>query len=133
MSEIEPLLFANEIFYRAFAGRDMKGLEEIWANAPTISCTHPGWNPVIGRVAVLESFRAILQGPNPPDLRCLAPQPILMGDCAYVLCFEAMGGHFLTATNIFIRQGRLWRLHHHHAGPSGNPPEIAESTPGPLN
>lgn len=133
MSDIETLLFANEFFYRAFAGRNLKGLEEIWADAPTISCTHPGWNPVIGRIAVLESFRAIFQGPNPPDLRCLAPKTMILGDSAYVLCHEALAGHYLVATNIFVRQGRLWRLYHHHAGPGGNPPETAESAPGALN
>ncbi|CAM9647144.1 unnamed protein product [Phaeothamnion confervicola] len=133
MSDTQSLLFANEFFYRAFAGRDLKGLAEIWANAPTISCTHPGWNPVIGRIAVLESFRAILQGATPPDVRCLAPKPVVLGDCAYVLCHEALGGRYLVATNIFIREGRLWRLHHHQAGPAGNPPEIAESPPGPMN
>lgn len=133
MSNSEALLFANEFFYRAFAARDMKGLEEIWANVPTISCTHPGWNPVIGRIAVLESFRAILQGPSPPDVRCLAPTPVLLGECAYVLCHEALGGNYLVATNVFIREGRLWRLHHHHAGPAGNPPETAESSPISVN
>lgn len=133
MSDTETLLFVNEFFYRAFAERDMKGLAEIWANAPNISCTHPGWNPVIGRIAVLESFRAILQGASPPDVRCLAPKPVVLGGCAYVLCHEALGGHYLVATNIFIREGRLWRLHHHQAGPAGNPPEIAESPPGAMN
>lgn len=133
MSDTESLLFANEFFYRAFAGRDLKGLEEIWANAPAISCTHPGWNPVIGRIAVLESFRAILQGSNPPDLRCLAPRAVLLGDCAYVLCHEAIGAGLLVATNVFIREGRLWRLHHHHAGPAGSPPDTAESPPGIMN
>ncbi len=133
MSESESLLFANEFFYRAFAARDMKGLDEIWANVPTISCTHPGWSPVVGRVAVLESFRAILQGAGPPDVRCLAPKAFLLKECAYVLCHEALGGHYLTATNIFIRDGRLWRLHHHQAGPAGSPPETAESPPLSMN
>lgn len=29
MSETEAVLFANEVFYRAFAARDMKALREI--------------------------------------------------------------------------------------------------------
>ena len=133
MSDTETLLFANDLFYRAFAARDMKALGEIWADAPAISCTHPGWNPVTGRIAVLESFRTILLGPNPPDIRCLAPEPIVLGDSAYVMCYEGLGGHFLAATNIFVRDGRLWRLHHHHAGPAGTPPKTAESRPEPVN
>ena len=133
MSDTETLLFANEFFYRAFAGRNMQGLEEIWADAAMISCIHPGWNPVIGRIAVLESFRSILQGPNPPGVQCLAPRAMILGESAYVLCHEALGGHFLVATNVFVREGRQWRLFHHHAGPGGNPPKLAESATGPLN
>lgn len=133
MSDSETLLFANEFFYRAFAGRDMRGLEEIWHNSPGVSCIHPGWNPVIGRIAVLQSFRTILQGASPPDVRCLAPKPVLLGDSAYVLCHEALGGNYLVATNIFVRDGRLWRLHHHHAGPAVNPPETAEFPPISIN
>lgn len=133
MSDRQALLFANEFFYRAFAGRDLDAIREIWADSPHISCTHPGWNPLIGRIAVLESFRGILQGPNPPDVQCLAPHAVLLGDVAYVLCHEALGGHFLTATNIFMRYGRQWRLQHHHAGPAASPPETAESRPDPMN
>lgn len=133
MSDTETLLFANEFFYRSFAGRDMKGLEEIWSHAAGVSCTHPGWNPVIGRTAVMASFRAILEGPNPPDVQCLSPVPVLLGESAYVLCFEALGGHYLVATNIFVRDGRLWRLHHHHAGPAGRAPEISETSTGLVN
>ncbi|MFZ5835417.1 MAG: nuclear transport factor 2 family protein [Pseudomonadota bacterium] len=133
MSDTQSLLFANDFFYRCFAARDMKGLEEIWANSPSISCTHPGWNPVIGRIAVLESFRSIFLGPRPPDLRCVAPQGVILGDSGYVLCHEALEGGYLVATNVFIREGRLWRLHHHQAGPGGNPPETADIPPATMN
>lgn len=134
MSDMQAILFANEFFYRAFATRDVKALQEIWADSPGISCTHPGWNPVIGRITVLESFRAILQGPSPPDVRCIAPSVTVLGNVAYVLCFEAIGGSHLVATNIFIRDGKQWRLHHHHAGPAGAPPaEITEPAQGRAN
>lgn len=134
MSDTQAALFANEFFYRAFAARDMAGLQEIWADSPNISCTHPGWNPITGRITVLESFRAILQGPSPPDVRCLAPAATVLGNVAYVLCFEALGGNYLVATNIFIRAGKQWRLHHHHAGPAGGPPkEGTETSPGLVN
>ena len=66
-------------------------------------------------------------------MQCLAPDAVLLGDVAYVLCHEALGGHFLTATNIFIRHGRQWRLQHHHAGPAASPPETTEFQPGPVN
>lgn len=133
MGETEAVLFANEVFYRAFTARDMKAMREIWAQTPRISCTHPGWNPVVGHLAVLESFRTILEGPSPPSIRCLAAQAFVDGDSAYVLCHEELGGNYLVATNIFTRTGKQWRLLHHHAGPAGGPPQIAESPPRALN
>lgn len=126
MSDTEAVLFANEVFYRAFAAKDMKALREIWADVPRISCTHPGWNPVIGHLAVLESFRSILEGPNPPAISCTGAQAFVDGNSAYVLCHEKLGGGYLVATNIFTRSGNQWRLLHHHAGPGGGPPQTAE-------
>lgn len=133
MSETEAVLFANEVFYRAFAARDMKALREIWADIPGVTCTHPGWNPLIGRVAVLESFRAILEGPNPPAVRCLAAQAFVTGASAYVLCHEEINGNYLTATNLFVRVERHWRMVHHHAGPAGGPPQTIEAAPQSIN
>jgi hypothetical protein len=53
---------------------------------------------------------------------------------AYVHCFEEIDGNYLIATNIFVHEGRRWRLVHHQAGPTAeNPPLVAEDEDGLIN
>lgn len=113
----EAVLFANETFYAAFAQGDFRAMAALWAEERPVTCLHPGWEPLQGRDQVLASWQAILR--QPPKLRCLAAQAVLMGeDAAYVLCYEAMRDTTLVATNIFVRQNKLWRMVHHQSGPT---------------
>ena len=38
-------------------------------------------------------------------------------------------GNFLVATNVFVREGRLWKLVHHQAAPTSVRPQADEDTP----
>ena len=71
-----------------------------------------------GRDEVMESWQAILEGPNPPEITCHGASAHVCGDLAYVLCYEQVGGGFLVATNLFVREGGAWRMIHHQAGPT---------------
>ena len=123
MSEREAVLFANEAFYRAFADRDIEAMYETWARGMRVACIHPGWPPVLGREAVLESWESILRNPGSPKIVCRAPQAYLRGEMGFVICYEEIEAQFLIATNVFVREGGLWRIVHHQAGPtSGAPP-----------
>mgnify|MGYP001205262205 CR=1 FL=1 len=122
MSELDAVLFANEAFYRAFADRDMDAMAEAWAEDTAVSCIHPGWGPLEGREEVLQSWRAILTGPGSPAIQCLAARAHLRGEMAYVVCHEEIEGSYLIATNIFVHEGRRWRLIHHQAGPTAEDP-----------
>src|SRR5215468_8451467 len=68
MSEREALLFANEAFYQAFADRDIAAMEAAWASDGPIACIHPGWPPLAGREAVIESWRRILANDESPQV-----------------------------------------------------------------
>ena len=114
----EAVLFSNEAFYCAFRDRDMGAMEELWAEVAPIAVIHPGWQALTGRRQVLESWQAILEGPNPPEITCHGASAHVCGDVAYVLCYERVGGGFLVATNIFAREGSTWRMVHHQAGPT---------------
>ena len=129
MSDTQTLLFANEIFYRAFADRDLMVMQTLWANHVPVSCIHPGWGPLHGHDAVMNAWQAILTGPKPPDIECLSPHPQVFGDIGLVICYERIGGDYLVATNIFVRRGPTWALVHHQAGPSGDPPPREETSP----
>jgi hypothetical protein len=124
----DAVLFANEAFYRAFADRDIAAMEEIWASEAPVACIHPGWSPVIGRERVLASWRAILGNPASPAIRCRRPQAFIHGDSAFVICYEEIEGAVLIATNLFVREGRSWRMTHHQAGPVATPTEEEESS-----
>lgn len=116
------LLEANSAFYRAFASHDIDAMAGLWAKVAPICCIHPGWPPLIGRDAVLEGWRRILSNPAQPAVQMLAPRVTLWGDVALVLCFERVEDQYLVATNIFVREGRGWKLSHHQAGPVAAPP-----------
>ncbi|NQV59631.1 MAG: DUF4440 domain-containing protein, partial [Alphaproteobacteria bacterium] len=53
---------------------------------------------------------------------------------AYVVCYEEIEGSHLIASNIFVHEGRRWRLIHHQAGPTAEaPPAEAEGEGGLIN
>lgn len=116
------LLEANAAFYAAFATRDIDAMAGLWAKLAPVCCIHPGWPPLMGREAVLEGWRRILANPSQPVLQMSAPRVTLWGDVALVLCFERVEDQYLIASNIFVREGKGWKLSHHQAGPVATPP-----------
>ncbi len=131
MSDEQAVLAANEAFYRAFATRNLEAMASVWARHARVACIHPGWGPLVERDKVLESWAEILGGPNAPRISCHGAQPILFGELAFVICFEAVQGTFLIATNIFLKEEGAWRLVHHQAGPTNETPQEAPSPPRP--
>ena len=117
-AEREAILFANDALYGAFAHGDLAAMEALWANEAPVAVIHPGWQALIGRKRVMESWQAILEGPNPPDITCHGASAHICGEVAYVLCYERVGGGFLIATNLFMREDGAWRMIHHQAGPT---------------
>lgn len=111
------VLAANEAFYAAFARRDIPGMEAIWSSRSDIACVHPGWDALVGRREVLQSWRAILSSPEAPEVECGGAIAHVVGDAAFVVCNEVLPNAELCATNIFAREGGAWKLVHHHAGP----------------
>lgn len=131
MSDHNAVLFANAAFYAAFAGRDAKAMEQVWSKDKPISCTHPGWQPLVGRDEVLQSWRSILGNNSSPEISCRQERTALYGDVAVVTCLEQItDGHgndeFLTATNVFVRSGSIWTMVHHQAGPANVDPQALD-------
>lgn len=110
------LLEANAAYYRAFAARDLAGMNDLWAEEGC-SCVHPGWPALVGRAPVLASYRDIFRNPQQEAVTALDPQTLLDGPDGRVFCVEKVGGGLLLATNWFrLIEGR-WRLLHHQASP----------------
>jgi hypothetical protein len=117
MGDELEVLEANQAFYRSFAARDAEAMEGLWAREAPVACIHPGWDVLDGREEVVRSFRAILESPASPDVRCTMAQAHLLGAAAFVTCHELVQGARLVATNTFVREGGAWRLVHHQASP----------------
>lgn len=123
MTDVTTVLFANDAFYIAFAGGDLEAMDALWADGVPVTCVHPGWNPLMGRDEVMDSWQAILSAEGSPDIRCLNAYARIIGETAVVLCYESIGEAYLVATNVFVFEDNTWKLAHHQAGPSQEPDE----------
>ncbi len=128
MSEESKLLFANEAFYAAFAAKDLTAMQEAWSAAEPLFCLHPTWVLLVGRDAIMESWVNIFAAEG-PTIRPVAAQAWIQGDVGMVVCQERYRRGILAATNLFRQEAGLWRLFHHHAGPSRDIPEAASAQP----
>jgi ketosteroid isomerase-like protein len=116
MSDEISLLAANAAYYRAFAACDIKGMGDIWGQED-ISCIHPGWPALIGRDAVLASYRDILRNPRQEPILRRNERALIAGAEGRVICLEVVGESALVATNQFRFVDGAWRLVHHQASP----------------
>lgn len=135
MSKEADVIAANEAFYEAFAERDVDAMDALWSSAASVACIHPGWAPLRGKEDVLESFRGIFANPRGPVVRASRATAHVLGDTAFVICFETVGGTRLVATNLFVLEDGEWLIVHHHAGPVADdePSEEDEPPPRDLN
>ena len=111
------LLSANEAFYDAFDTADLDAMSAIWASNHAVVCLHPGALPIFGREAVLRSWVEILSAPQRPAIECVDAQAIAFHQSGIVICREVLPGGSLAATNVFVREGGVWRIVNHQAGP----------------
>jgi ketosteroid isomerase-like protein len=116
MSDEATILAANAAYYRAFATADFAAMSRVWAEG-NVSCIHPGWPVLIGRQAILESYREILRNPNQERIESRNETVMVSGDEARVFCVEFVGGAALATTNLFTRVDDAWRMTHHQASP----------------
>jgi len=97
----------------------MDAMDAIWARVAPVACMHPGMDVIVGRDAVMKSWRGILSHDEAPRLQCARVQVHVLGDTAYVTCLEGTAGDrpALIATNVFAREEGTWRIVHHQAAP----------------
>ena len=115
--EERHVLKANEAFYAALINNDYQTMESLWAHASEVAVIHPGWPPLHGREAVMDSWRRILAGPAAGTMYCSNVKSYIMDQVAFVICSECFHEGELVATNIFIREAGAWKIVHHQGGP----------------
>ncbi len=128
MTEKFSVQFANEAFYLAFLGGDFAAMDGLWAHDTDVGCIHPGWEPLLGREQVMESWNAIFANSELPEFEYREVSTTLSSDCAIVLTYEIFEEAFLVATNIFVREDDAWKIIHHQSG--GCPPMTDEDEIG---
>ena len=116
MSDEAAILAANAAYYRAFGTGDFAAMSRIWAE-DNVSCIHPGWPVLLGRQAILESYREILRNPDQERIEPRNETVMVEGEEARVFCVEFVGGAALATTNLFKRVAGAWRMTHHQASP----------------
>jgi ketosteroid isomerase-like protein len=128
MSDETAVLAANAAYYRAFTGRDTAAMDRIWAD-DRVTCIHPGWPALVGREAILESYRQILGNPQQDRIEPRNELVMISGSVARVLCVEFVSGAALAATNLFRRIDGEWRMTHHQASPIATLVEEPDAPP----
>lgn len=116
-SDEQEVREAHAAFYDAFAERDVDAMEDVWSFRSPVTCIHPGWSLLVGREAVMASWRSILEGPAAPELAYSRELIHLYGEIAVVTCVETLADGQLMATNVFLRELGHWKMVHHQAGP----------------
>ena len=117
---VASVLAANAEFYRAFRESDIPAMEKVWGEKGTITVIHPGWNPLNGRDAVLESWRRILENPESPKIEFRNAKVEFREDMAMVTCDELLPGGSIKALNIFRLEDGAWKMVFHGAAASGS-------------
>lgn len=111
---------ANEAFYRAFRGADVKAMGDVWTRGAHAQCAHPGQGVVCGRADVMASWELIFAGvPREVgiDVKCVDVRAHATDSWGFVTCVERIGvGARLTAVNVFERgDDGVWRVVMHQA------------------
>jgi hypothetical protein len=109
---------ANREFYVAFTAHDADAMDRVWAEQQAVVCVHPGKPAIVGRGAVMQSWREILSVPGAtPTME--APRLVRLTErVAIVVCVERLGRIAYVATNVFHAEDGQWRMVSHHAGPT---------------
>jgi len=129
----DAVLFANEAFYQAFAVADLVAMDALWAREMPVTCIHPGWHALNSREQIMAAWREVFTNDNQAPLICRAPEAFVVGEVAFVICFEQLPDAMLIATNIFRREDRQWRMVHHQSGPTpGHPSQLRDAQTPPL-
>ena len=109
------VLATNDAFYVAMRHGDLAGMDRLWARGREVTCTHPNWAMLIGREAVMESWRLILTQAPAPSVWPAECEAVVTGSTAMVLCIERLDGNELMAANSFVIEDGEWRIMNHQA------------------
>ena len=122
MSSEDEVRAVSNRFYTALSNMDVTQLGEVWSQSGTVTTMHPMGGEQVGWPEVRKSFEEAAQGMSDVHVE-LADQRIQTGeDLAYETGIERGRGKVAgepveiehRVTNVYRREGRQWKLVHHH-------------------
>ena len=127
------VLFANDAFYLAFNAREFEAMDNLWARETPAVCVHPGWNPLLDRDEIMESWRAIFSnGDSQPGIRFHGGTVVQQGGNYSVIGYEELSGGWLVVTNCFAVEDGAPRMFHHQASHCAEPPQLGPEAPASV-
>ncbi len=119
----QKVLEANENFYKAFNGRDLELMKDVWLDDPSATCLHPGWHLLMDYSPIIRSWDDIFQSGGNQDIKLSDVEVTASKDLAWVSCRENLysittSGVQLSgihATNVFKLTDGAWKMILHHA------------------
>ncbi|GLC40838.1 hypothetical protein PLESTB_000017100 [Pleodorina starrii] len=117
---------ANRRFYDAFTSGRVEEMERIVGEGEHVQVVHPGSGCIAGRAQVMDSWRAIMRNVRPgafkvklEDVRVFAREDMGFVTCVEIIDADDSSGR-IVATNVFEKQGGVWRIVQHHGSPTVN-------------
>jgi ketosteroid isomerase-like protein len=139
MADDEQVRATNAAYYAAFETLDLDAMAEIWEHSDRVSVTHPGWPTLRGWARVAGSWEAIFANTGFIQFVLTDEVVTVAGDLAWVTLDEnllqasgspdghgpdtqELEGARIAATNLYARDGLVWRMLLHHGSPVSIPP-----------
>jgi hypothetical protein len=134
---LTEILKSNGKFYHAFEGLSIDMMDNLWKHDESIICVHPGWDLLVGWLAIRESWVTIFQNTEVIKFNITNTKVRIFdnGDIGVVVCQENIESSVnrqqdkigIIATNIFERYENRWLLIHHQGSSISNymPPNLS--------
>ncbi len=119
---------ANDSFYQAFEELSIQNMDKIWSHSEVTTCVHPGWELVVGWIAIRGSWIQIFEDTESIKISVNTLRSRKHGRVAIIICLEHIqalvkgkGHKFgVVTTNLFEKAEETWFLAHHHGSALSN-------------
>ena len=110
--------------YESMRSGDIDRLMELWSDDDEICCVHPGGERLVGAAAIRASFAAMFGhgtiDAEPHRVRRIESHSTAVHSVIEKIRVATPDGErfaWATATNVYLKSARGWRLVAHHASP----------------
>lgn len=127
---------AENAFYQALREGDFDRMMSVWAADDDIVCVHPGGPRLSGLAAVRDNWRQMLGSGNRLKIELSQPKVSTNATVAVHSLLEQISSEDgnrrsppIVATNVYLRDGRGWRMIAHHASPAPEHGDFGDLAP----